>query len=173
MARYSPAVEDYFQDVIKKSWTWGKLTEEEQKRFIDMRVFDRIKGNDATRVEWFNTIYHSYLYALGYKAVGWREEENRKKFKIVLTAMDSNANVEPYTEEFDVRFESRKEAEIWMLHTMNDELSNLNEPDVDNTPHTRVFIADLNGEHDAIIRLWDGEDYFDVTYYDIVEVAEK
>lgn len=74
MAKHTMAVENYFQNVIKKSWTWEKLTEEEQKRFIDMNVFDRIKGNDKTRVEWLNTIYQSFLSALGYKPIGWREE---------------------------------------------------------------------------------------------------
>ena len=58
-----------------------------------------------------------------------------------------------------------------MLRVMNDELSLLNEPDENNTPHTAVFIADLDGEHDAIIRLWDGDDYRDVSYYDIYEVS--
>lgn len=74
MKKHTMAVENYFQNVIKKSWTWEKLTEEEQKRFIDMNVFGRIKGNDATRVEWLNTIYQSFITALGYKPIGWREE---------------------------------------------------------------------------------------------------
>ena len=74
MKKYSNAVEDYLQRVIKRSWTWEKLTEEERQRFIRMNVFDRIKGNDATRVEWLNTIYQAYLTALGYKTIGWREE---------------------------------------------------------------------------------------------------
>ena len=74
MAKHTMAVENYFQNVIKKSWTWQRLTEEEQKRFIDMNVFDKIKGNDKTRIEWLNTIYQSFLSALGYKPIGWREE---------------------------------------------------------------------------------------------------
>lgn len=73
--KYSIAVEDYFQNVIKKSWTWQKLTDEEQKRFINMNVFDRIKGNNQTRKEWLHTIYTSFLSALGYKSIGWRETE--------------------------------------------------------------------------------------------------
>lgn len=76
--KYSSAVEDYFQNVIKKSWTWDKLTEEEQRRFIDMDVFDKIKGNDKTRVEWLHTIYISFLSALEYKPIGWRETEEEK-----------------------------------------------------------------------------------------------
>lgn len=77
--KYTSVVEDYFQNVIKKSWTWNKLTAEEQKRFIDMNVFDKIKGNDKTRVEWLNTIYNSFLCALGYKPIGWRETEEEKE----------------------------------------------------------------------------------------------
>lgn len=75
MRKYSPVVENYFQNVIKKSWTWGKLTEEERQRFIDMNVFNNIKGNDRTRVEWLNTIYESFLAALGSKPIGWREKD--------------------------------------------------------------------------------------------------
>lgn len=80
MKKYSTAVEDYFQNVIKKSWTWARLTEEEQERFINMNVFDKIKGNDKTRVEWLNTIYHSYLVALEYRWAGWREIEDVPEF---------------------------------------------------------------------------------------------
>lgn len=77
--KYSSVVEDYFQNVIKKSWTWDRLTEEEQKRFIDIDVFDRIKGSDKMRVEWLNTVYRSFLSALGYKPSGWRETEEEKE----------------------------------------------------------------------------------------------
>ena len=73
--KYSNAVENYFQNVIKKSWTWQKLTQEEQQRFIDMDVFDKIKGTDKQRVEWLNTIYTAFLSALDYKPIGWREKD--------------------------------------------------------------------------------------------------
>ena len=76
--KYSPVVENYFQTVIKKSWTWSKLTKEEQKRFIDMDVFDKIKGNDKTRIEWLHTIYVSFLSALGYQWSGWRDDEEKE-----------------------------------------------------------------------------------------------
>lgn len=82
MIKYSSAVEDYFQNVIKKSWTWDRLTEEERRRFIDMDVFDRINGNDKTRIEWLNTIYNAFLSALGYKSVGWRETEDDEEMPI-------------------------------------------------------------------------------------------
>lgn len=79
MKKYSDAVENYFQNVIKKSWTWERLKEEEKQRFIDMNVFDRIKGNDKTRIEWLNTIYEAFISALGYMAIGWRETEEERE----------------------------------------------------------------------------------------------
>ena len=39
MAKHTMAVENYFQNVIKKSWTWEKLTEEEQKRAEQVLTF--------------------------------------------------------------------------------------------------------------------------------------
>ena len=77
--KHSSVVKDYFQNVIKKSWTWSRLTKEEQKRFADMDVFERIKGNDKTRIEWLCTIYESYIEALGYNPIGWRETEEEKE----------------------------------------------------------------------------------------------
>lgn len=92
-------------------------------------------------------------------------------FRVVLTAMDANANVKPYKEVLNEgnAFDTRENAEIYMLRAMTEEVSELNQPDAYNTPHTRVFIADLDGDHDAIVRLWDGDDYWDVSYYDIKE----
>lgn len=66
----SNTVENYFQNVIKKSWSWEKLTDKERQRFIDMNAFDKIKGNDQTRIEWLNTIYQSFLAALDFKPIG-------------------------------------------------------------------------------------------------------
>ena len=82
MIKYSNAVENYFQNVIKKSWTWQRLTEEEQQRFVDMDVFDRIKGNGRTRVEWLNTIYEAFLSALGYEPIGWREKGEEEEIPL-------------------------------------------------------------------------------------------
>lgn len=73
MKKYSNAVENYFQDIIKKSWTWERLTEDERERFINMKVFDKIKGTDKTRIEWLHTLYEAFLSALNYKPIGWRE----------------------------------------------------------------------------------------------------
>lgn len=42
-------VEDYIESVIKNSWTWQKLTEEEKRRFINLKVFSLIKGNEKNK----------------------------------------------------------------------------------------------------------------------------
>lgn len=73
--KYSSAAEDYFQTVIKKSWTWEKLTEQEKQRFIDKNDFDVICGNDKQRVEWLNSMYHAFLVGCGYEPLHWRENE--------------------------------------------------------------------------------------------------
>jgi hypothetical protein len=98
------------------------------------------------------------------------KENNKMTYKIILTEMYPDPEIKPKKEEITTAYEltTREQAEIYMLHIMNDELSLFNKPDIDNTPHNSVFIADLDGEHDAIIRMWDGDDYWDVSYYDIV-----
>ena len=102
--RYSNAVENYFQNVIKKSWTWGKLTAEEQQRFIDMNVFDKIKGTDKQRVEWLNTIYKSYLAALNYKPLGWRENTDNENKYTAFTELDPawGGNVAEFLEALNI-----------------------------------------------------------------------
>lgn len=80
MSKNSNAVENHFQNVIKQSWTWDRLTEEERQRFINMSVFDKIKGTDKQRVEWLSTIYSAFLIGIGYEPIGWRETEETPKF---------------------------------------------------------------------------------------------
>lgn len=72
-------VENYFHNVIEKSWTWNRLTDEEKQRFINMDVFERIRGDEQTIIEWLCTIYESYIEALGYKPIGWRETTEEKE----------------------------------------------------------------------------------------------
>lgn len=69
------AIDDYFQNVIKKSWTWNRLTKEERQRFIENIDIENIKGADKTRIEWFNSLYYAYLIGLGYNSVNWIEDE--------------------------------------------------------------------------------------------------
>ena len=71
--------ENYFQTVIKKSWTWQKLTKEEKEKFIELN-FDIITGTAKKRKELLNLVYHAFLSGLGYKPIGWREENENGLF---------------------------------------------------------------------------------------------
>ena len=74
MKKESKAIEVYLENVIKKSWTWGRLTDDERKRFLSLD-FSKISGRDATRIEWFHSMYYAFLLGLGYKPIGWRETD--------------------------------------------------------------------------------------------------
>lgn len=69
------AVKNYY-DLISKSWTWEKLTKEEQKRFSNLlndgRITKTIKGNYQQRWEVLESLYYSYLIALNYSWDKWR-----------------------------------------------------------------------------------------------------
>ena len=68
------ACENYLQEVIKKSWTWAKLTEEEKFNFLYLLNFDKIKGTAKNRIEVLHLVYHAFLVGLGYQPINWREE---------------------------------------------------------------------------------------------------
>lgn len=70
----------YFQNVIKNSWTWQRLTEEEKQRFVNLDVFNKIKGNKDTREQWLFTIYAGFLSGLGCDGfIRWRMTEEEKE----------------------------------------------------------------------------------------------
>lgn len=68
----------YFQNVIKNSWTWKRLTEEEKQRFVNLN-FSEIKGNKDTRERWLFTVYAGFLAGCGYAGSRWRETEKEKE----------------------------------------------------------------------------------------------
>lgn len=69
----------YFQNVIKNSWTWQRLTEEEKQRFVNLDVFNKIKGNKDTREQWLFTIYAGFLSGCSYDGLRWRDKEEDKE----------------------------------------------------------------------------------------------
>ena len=71
---------DFFETVIIYSWTWKRLTDEEQYKFLNLPVWEHIKGTKKQRLEIFNSIYHAFLVGLGYKSSGWRETEEVPQF---------------------------------------------------------------------------------------------
>lgn len=64
----------FFQNIIKISWTWQRLMEEEKQRFYDLDIFHEIKGNKDTRERWLFTVYAGFLAGCGYDGFKWREE---------------------------------------------------------------------------------------------------
>lgn len=67
------ALQDYFENVIKKSWTWEKLTEREKFNFLYLLDFDKIKGTKKNRIEILCLVYRAFLVGLGYDSSDWRD----------------------------------------------------------------------------------------------------
>lgn len=72
------AIKDYME-MIEQSWTWERLTEDEQNRFFETInstcATDAIKGDYKQRWGILNAMYRAYIMALDYKPIGWREPE--------------------------------------------------------------------------------------------------
>lgn len=68
------AVNNYFEKVIKRSWTWERLTDSEKAAFLKCH-FNRIKGNAKQRIETLCLMYEAFLLALGYSPIKWREAD--------------------------------------------------------------------------------------------------
>lgn len=68
---------DYY-DMITKSWTYARLTKEEQTRlkglFFNDRIQRTIRGTYIQRWETLHSIYESFLTALNYDPSNWRED---------------------------------------------------------------------------------------------------
>lgn len=69
----------YFQNIIKNSWTWRRLTEEEKQRFVNLEAVNRIEGNKDVKEQWLFTVYAGFLAGLGYDGLRWREAEEEKE----------------------------------------------------------------------------------------------
>ena len=76
-----------YRDLITKSWTFQKLTPTEQKRLltnvltINERLTNTLKGNRQHCWQILNCIYYSYIIALGYNPINWRESEESEENK--------------------------------------------------------------------------------------------
>lgn len=96
-----------------------------------------------------------------------------KQYKVVRTCFKAppNHHNAPTTEEFPHPYDTREEAMIALLTAVIEDTTELNTPSEEaGQMWNKEFLADLNGDHVAIIRLWDGSDYLDVAYYDIIRV---
>lgn len=68
-----------FLEMIKNSWTYGKMTAVEKERCIDALVevyqMGFVKGTVKARWEQLNAHYRVFLKAIGYSGCTWRETE--------------------------------------------------------------------------------------------------
>lgn len=70
---------DKYKDMINKSWTYDRLTEEEKRKINNIlnetRIEKALKGNFKHRWDILQAIYYSFLIGIGYTDFNWRENE--------------------------------------------------------------------------------------------------
>lgn len=66
-------------EMIKKSWTWNKLTAEEKDKFMELimniesRIDNPIKGDYHNRWNVLQVVYEGFLDGCGYCGMNWRD----------------------------------------------------------------------------------------------------
>ena len=74
-----------FRDMIKKSWTYDRMTQEEKDNIMEVLSYNSqttinaLKGTKKQVWDTLQAIYYSFLLALDYKPTGWRETEEEKQ----------------------------------------------------------------------------------------------
>lgn len=70
---------DYLE-MIKKSWTYDRMTQEEKDKIhyilLDYRTTENIKGTYQQRWQALNALYHAFLIGIGYDNFDWRGGKN-------------------------------------------------------------------------------------------------
>lgn len=77
MERIKENAKEDFINMIQNSWTYNRLTESERENLKDVfcNIDNVLKGTYRQRYEILQAIYYSFLKALDYEPIGWREEE--------------------------------------------------------------------------------------------------
>ena len=74
------AIQEY-KKIIRQSWTYLRMTQDEQERLDELldsvRTYDAVKGSYKTRWAIIGGIYNAFLVGLGYDGPYWRETEFR------------------------------------------------------------------------------------------------
>ena len=67
-----------FIAMVKASWSYQRMTEDEQKRCIELLSSELVKMcllyNDKHKWRILQVVYHAYLDGLGYDGFEWREQ---------------------------------------------------------------------------------------------------
>lgn len=73
------ALQDFLK-MIKSSWTYDRLTENEKKRLLEfytnININDKLKGTYENRWQTLYMTYHAFLIALDYQLTNWREPKD-------------------------------------------------------------------------------------------------
>lgn len=70
---------DYIE-TYKNSWTYARLTKQEQENIIAILNYTKVFGNSIKDIAYeLHIIYSAFLTALNYKPFGWRESEEEQK----------------------------------------------------------------------------------------------
>lgn len=71
------ALTDYIE-MVRRSWTYGKMTDDEKNRCInvltDVRALN-IQGTYNQRWNALQAVYNAYLVGIGYNSFNWREDK--------------------------------------------------------------------------------------------------
>lgn len=55
------------------SWTYDRMTEDEQKRVYEIMRFSKVFGTFQQRIKQYNSLYNAFLLGLGYTDFHWRD----------------------------------------------------------------------------------------------------
>lgn len=73
-----------FIEMIKKSWTYNRMTTEEKSKCINVltsnRIIEDIKGTYIQRWNALNCVYYGFLIGIGYETFSWREKTESEVF---------------------------------------------------------------------------------------------
>lgn len=68
--------EEFKEIMVKNSWTYNRMTTEEQNNFLEHLNWERtqkiVKGTYTQRWKILNELYYYYLLGLGYDGCDWR-----------------------------------------------------------------------------------------------------
>lgn len=73
-----------YSKMVEKSWTFNKMTKEEQETWDKIirseQAKREIKGTYIQRWNTLNFVYSAFLAGLGYNGFNWREKEQQPAF---------------------------------------------------------------------------------------------
>jgi len=73
-------IKNKYIKIIQDSWTYEKLSGIERKTIIQQISRAKLYANNGKNIcEELNTIYYTYLLALEYEPIGWRETPKEKQ----------------------------------------------------------------------------------------------